>query len=888
MPPLYGSSTYCYSYVYLDDILVDYIPSCRRVNNIVVSNTTESTASLSWTDPNNALNGYEIEYGPEGFTLGTGTTVTSLTPSVTITGLSASSGYDVYVRALCSDVDNSPWSFATNFRTICGIYHVPFVEDFESYGTGSSNGIDPCWVKGTNSTTAYPYPYSTAAINGQRGLYFYAYHPSSSTSTAYFSYVALPEFNVGVDSLELSFLMKRYSSTGTYYTSRLLVGVMSDPSDISTFVGVDTIDMQSDPAGSIREVVVSLAGYTGTGRHLALYNEVPPLYGTGSYSYSYVYVDDINVNIVSPCGRPYDLQANVTNNSITLDWVDTVGATQWQIEYGPEGFALGSGTTVTATQKPFTITGLAPSTLYDVYVRSYCNATDLGGTNNGIFTVSTSQVPASVPYLYNFEDPTEWNNWQTVSNNAANWYRGTATAADGNYSLYMSTDSGATWNSLHTVITNAAAYRDIDFGPDTSSFEITFLAKSAGVNDGNYEGINVMLVDPAQSVEASSTSLTSPWGSFNVVHVVRDTNWNSYTMLFDNVSGVKRLAFNWYTSTTATHPVWEGAGAIDSIAVVEQSCVRPLNTTVTNIGPDFVSLQWDGDASANYIVRLREVDGTTNIDNIATTNNFTVTGLDPMTSYYAWIFHVCGENNYSYSAPRIEFTTTCAPFNAVDTMFEDFNTVTGTAYNAEGSLPDCWEGYSNGTSASYFPHVTNGSTYSYSVTGNPVTLTSGSSATYGNTKILRLPKFTEPVNTLTMSYWYCTESSTSGTLYVGYMTGFDYENDFVPVVTHPASTESYHSGNGPQAAGHGVFDTVSFDSVPANALFITASVGSSIPSISIISILSFLPLPATLPIFLSLSPISPSPPFTPSTLSPITNKYVKPATTATNPCRFSR
>ena len=52
------------------------------------------------------------------------------------------------------------------------------------------------------------------------------------------------------------------------------------------------------------------------------------------------------------------------------------------------------------------------------------------------------------------------------------------------------------------------------------------------------------------------------------------------------------------------------------------------------------------------------------------------------------------------------------------------------------------------------------------------------------------------------------------------MTGYNYETDFVPVVAHPASTASYHSGNGPQTAGHGIYDTVSFDSVPANALFI--------------------------------------------------------------------
>ena len=825
VPPLYGTATASYSYVILDNIIVDYIPLCPRIFDITVDTATENTANIHWFNPNgNNGFGYTVEYGPEGFALGSGTQLTTIDTFITITGLSASTGYDFYVRPACSATEDGPWSFATPFRTVCGIYTVPYYEDFESYSAGTAATIDPCWTKGTNNTsTAYPYPNNATSylIGGQRYLYFYGYQPSTASSTPYYSYIALPEFNVGLDSLAVSFKMRRYSTTSNYYTSRLLVGVMTDPADISTFVGIDTIDLKDSAASALVDIEVNLNSYTGTGKHIALYDAVPPLYGTGTYSYSYVYVDDLRVDLASPCGRPHNLQTvSTTDNSITIDWADTVGATQWMVEYGPAGFERGTGTQVLATMKPFTITGLTASTLYDIYVRSYCNTATLSGYNANTFSASTSQMPAALPYTYDFENAAEWQNWQTISNNQVNWYRGTAEAAQGNYGLYVSTDSGATCNSLHSTITNAAAYRDIDFGTTESSFEVTFLAKSAGVNDGNYEGINVMLVDPSIPVTAAaSTSLTSPWGTFNTVHVVRDTNWNSYTVLFDNISGVKRLVFNWYTSTSTTHPVWDGAGAIDSIAVTEQSCIRPNNTTVTNIGDSFVSLSWDGDPADSYLVRLREVGTTTNIDNTTTTNSITVSNLQPQTDYYVWVYHVCGQDDISYSAPRIQISTTCAPIVAFDTLFEDFDSYTPVAYNATGGvLPDCWEGYSNGSNAAYMPHITDGGSYSYSITGNPITMTSGGS-TYGDTKIVRLPKFAEPVNTLTMSYWYCTENSTSGTLYVGYMTGLNYETDFVPIATRPASSASVHSNNGPQT-GHGVFDTIHFDTVPSNALFI--------------------------------------------------------------------
>ena len=49
---------------------------------------------------------------------------------------------------------------------------------------------------------------------------------------------------------------------------------------------------------------------------------------------------------------------------------------------------------------------------------------------------------------------------------------------------------------------------------------------------------------------------------------------------------------------------------------------------------------------------------------------------------------------------------------------EGFEGVTGTSYNAAGTLPACWNGYSNGTSADYSPHVVTGNnTYSYQHTG---------------------------------------------------------------------------------------------------------------------------------------------------------------------------
>ena len=145
-----------YSYPYLDDLAVDRISSCPRVTDVTATNITQTSATIAW-DTTNA-NSYELEYGPAGFTLGTGTTVTvPLGDSTyTITGLTANTAYEVFVRGICG-TENGNWSFAYNFRTLCGMIDVlPYFEGFESYATGSSttgSAFIPCWTRLNNGTS---------------------------------------------------------------------------------------------------------------------------------------------------------------------------------------------------------------------------------------------------------------------------------------------------------------------------------------------------------------------------------------------------------------------------------------------------------------------------------------------------------------------------------------------------------------------------------------------------------------------------------------------------------------------------------------------------------------------------------------------------------------
>ncbi|WP_201985969.1 fibronectin type III domain-containing protein [Hymenobacter rubidus] len=83
--------------------------NCAPPSGPTATNVTNTTASLNWVAPTGSTgNTYEIEYGPQGFTQGTGTVLTGLpATTTTVTGLTPSTAYCFYVRQNCGATNGS-------------------------------------------------------------------------------------------------------------------------------------------------------------------------------------------------------------------------------------------------------------------------------------------------------------------------------------------------------------------------------------------------------------------------------------------------------------------------------------------------------------------------------------------------------------------------------------------------------------------------------------------------------------------------------------------------------------------------------------------------------------------------------------------------------------
>ena len=328
-------------YLSIEDISVELIPSCLHPANLTVTNATQTSVELSWTE-RGAATAWNIEYGPKGFEQGTGTTVEASTKPFNVTGLTASTEYDFYVQSDCGNGSTSDWAGPVSGTP--GSYIMP--------------------VSGTDTITMCD------------GIIY-------DSGGKYGNYS---------DNCEATFVVKP-TTDGSFVKVQ----------GIGNYATEENFDylIVYDGAGTSGTQLFSTKG-TRSGTIPACYSSSGPitLYFKSDVSQTYAGFA-LQVSCVE-CPGPNNIAAtSISNNSIRFSWTERGAATAWNIEYGSKGFEQGTGTMVEASTKPFNVTGLTASTEYDFYVQSDCGN---GSTSDwaGPVSATTHCNPMSVPYAEDF------------------------------------------------------------------------------------------------------------------------------------------------------------------------------------------------------------------------------------------------------------------------------------------------------------------------------------------------------------------------------------------------------------------------------------------------------------------------------------------------------
>ena len=768
------------SYMYLDNIVVDFLPSCMHVTNLHLTDVTSSSADIAWTPGQNEQTWLYVYGLRDSVDLNTATLLTTTTNPLTITGLESNTEYEIYVAADCNEPAPSQF-IMLRFRTECeAITSIPYHVGFDEYGGVSGSAYYPhCWYRHDTYSATSPYPYLSTSnyTSAPQSLYFYS-SPTATPPTYNMAITNELDTGINIQTLQARFQL-RATSTGYY----MIVGVVTDPENPNTFTPVDTVECSA--SSTWEEFSVSLAPYSGQGRYIAFK-------GYGGF-----YFDDLWIEEISACDAPENLViSGITNQGVTLNW-DTVGmANEWEVYIFPEDSSLAAATVHQVQNNPtLTLTGLSTGTQYNVYLRSVCPN---GGHSNYINTSFTTMCDplTTIPYTENF-DNVAGTTASTVNNLPACWsYHNTGTNYPGYPIVYDNSSYSLSGNnSLRFYTYTPSTYSDQyaimpEFDNTTyplSSLQLLFQARQ---NSTSYDF--VLLV----GLMSDPTDVTT----FDVLDtlVIKSTDYEPFAVYFDNYTGSGK-----YITFMAPKPVsGYNYGNVDDIEIsLAPSCLPVHRISFSNITVSSADVTWvpNGNESM-WTLRYREQDG---LDStwleipVSGVPQTTIYNLTDDVTYEVQIQSDCGNGDVSTWTYIKTFKTECIPMTTLP-FFTDFDSYAGTTASTTNNLPPCWHYINRGSSYPGYPVIYNSSSYAVSGTNSLRFYTSTASSYADQYAILPAvdPAF-YPINTLQLEFdakKYSTSYATF-TMVVGVMTDPYDETTFVGVdtVIVPETTAAAHT-----------------------------------------------------------------------------------------------
>lgn len=730
--------------------------TCPKPASLAMTQVEHNIATLTWQD--NGAERWVVEHSLNAdFSAATTQTVTSAT--ATISNLTPTTRYYVRVKADCYDGEYSAFA-KTDFTTPCApITESVWVESFANYSTTTM--LPNCWTRslsyGNSTTASYVYPNVSTSANAKYdavggGLYFsHSVYVSPNTYTL----IATPKFDYALQDKELAFYHK-LNTTRINPLFELVVGVMSNPNDPSTFVAIESIsDTTRTWVGRYINLETAPADY----QYIAFkFQDL----GDGSYQNSGVtmYIDNLELHLRPNCDMVTDLDVVFGNEPRAVDVTFQPGGieTEWVIDYKLKGTT--EWTSMQVTSNNVTIRGLRDKKQYDIRVRAVCATDEVSNWLYGEFSTECSYIPAVWSENFNTSDtsnistPLCWNIYE-----GAYTYDGIT---------YPYANQG--------VIDGDTAYMHFRVSSSTQKQSIATPTFSEPINGSQVEfklKRSAMLIDSRFTVGAWVEGDSSTYVELLDV-TPENTSWNNFTILLHSLTPLhNQIIF------TAKNPATSGYSIpiyyLDNVTVNPiGACPKPYSLKVDSLATNAAKISWtkayqETEWHVDYKLSS-DSEWTALAPNPTTTPTALITGLQPGTSYDIRVQAVCGVDANS-DFISLSLFTECI---STDELSENFDAV------ATGYLPNCWKGYSK-TPAIAFPKVED-ALASNGVPTKAVKMI-GSSPLF-----LISQKMSGDISNYMVTFKLNKQSSSSAAIQIGYMTDPTDTTTFVSVGTYDNGT----------------------------------------------------------------------------------------------------
>ncbi len=663
-------------------------PPCMEVSNISVTNITSSGASIGW-DLGNTETAWEIAVQLQGTGEPTtnGQAVTT-TPSFDVTGLNADTAYEVYVRANCLADGFSAWVGPINFATLrtppaepvgvnctTGTPSVIFTEDFGLVeevpplgwtGTGFDGDINnggnwSITIQNTNTPGTGP----RTTWDGNPGVHLEYETEGNATAIASAITPAI-DLTGAQDGAELSFYMHAYGSAiGT-----LNIGASTSPTGPFTNAFSWDGELQTSDNQAWVPVGVNLDAYLGQ----IIYLEFS-YGGNGTGSTGDISIDTIQVESCGNlCVPPSDVVfSNLMPTSVDVAWTSNGTESNWEyvVQLAGSGQPTGNGVPTTVTNA--SVTGLTPSTAYEVYVRANCLA-DGFSLWHGPIPFSTLQTPPPPPVgvtcsggastdiftegfgLTENQAPMGWTgtgfmgnvingNWRITNANENSIGTGPFNSWDSNPGVHLEYEGSGNSTNIASAITPA-----IDLTGAAEGAELSFFLHAFGSSIGQ---LNV-------GVSLSQT------GPFNTIFTwngqLQSADTDAWVPVGINIDGAIGQTFYIEFSYGGTGIDGNADIAIDQIKVESciVTCAAPSDLTASNVTTNSVDLSWTpnaGESNWEYAVQLAGTGIPTGNGTASTTTTVAVNALNAATAYEVYVRANCLADGFSEWIGPVNFTT---------------------------------------------------------------------------------------------------------------------------------------------------------------------------------------------------------------------------------------
>ena len=439
----------------------------------------------------------------------------------------------------------------------------------------------------------------------------------------------------------------------------------------------DTYELLHDSYNSLASMVTvnvpfnitipstALSGLTRMRIVIDEFNSTPSPCGT----YFYGETEDYMVNITAPptCPQPTNFSLIQANNSTAqLEWLAGGTETEWQIEYGLQGFTPGTGTTVIVTTNPYTITGLTTNSFYTAYIQGICTP---GDTSFMTPPVSWNTYNQGQYVDWDSECPT--SGYEDISGFAAN-----ANLTDdselGVTLPFTFLYQGMLMNTM-TIGNNGG----VILGSTTAQVNYTMPASGNGLFPFIQDlgtAISPNGVYYGQVGNSPNAKFIVQWNNVPHYGFPTPTNGASFQLVIEEATNE---IYYVYDDVEMGNPFWDnGADAeiglrgpnnvnvsMNNTAYLEDNscvhfyytnCPKPTAFATSYVAPDEAMLTWSaGAANENnwtIIYGPTGFDPTTGGTTVSsTTNSVVLTGLNQLTAYDVYIYADCAVGLQSFA-----------------------------------------------------------------------------------------------------------------------------------------------------------------------------------------------------------------------------------------------